>query len=340
MSDLFEKLLIIRTPGIGPVRYMELIRKFGCAAAVVDSLGITADFRDSVLREMDAAQRMNIHYISDDSDFYPANLRDIKNHPPIITVRGNLETLTHPTVSIVGTRHATGVGMKFVADMANAFAEHGMTVVSGMAIGTDSAAHRGALRATGNANTIAVLAGGVDYVWPLENESLYWEIVERGAIISEMPVGFVPVATNFVQRNRWVAGISDKLILSEADMKSGSMTTARFAIDFGRDVWAIPSHPADLRGMGPNSLIRSGDAKLCVGIQDFFADTQKEKTKTKIQKKNDSENNVFDKIGTIPVSESVLAELVKKSVSEIKTELVVLELQGLVRKVDGGYVRV
>ena len=340
MSDLFEKLLIIRTPGIGPVRYMELIRKFGCAAAVVDSLGITADFRDSVLREMDAAQRMNIHYISDDSDFYPANLRDIKNHPPIITVRGNLETLTRPTVSIVGTRHATGVGMKFVADMANAFAEHGMTVVSGMAIGTDSAAHRGALRATGNANTIAVLAGGVDYVWPLENESLYWEIVERGAIISEMPVGFVPVATNFVQRNRWVAGISDKLILSEADMKSGSMTTARFAIDFGRDVWAIPSHPADLRGMGPNSLIRSGDAKLCVGIQDFFADTQKEKTKTKIQKKNDSENNVFDKIGTIPVSESVLAELVKKSVSEIKTELVVLELQGLVRKVDGGYVRV
>lgn len=340
MSDLFEKLLIIRTPGIGPVRYMELIRKFGCAAAVVDSLGITADFRDSVLREMDAAQRMNIHYISDDSDFYPANLREIKNHPPIITVRGNLETLMHPNVSIVGTRHATGVGMKFVADMANAFVEHGMTVVSGMAIGTDSAAHRGALRATGNANTIAVLAGGVDYVWPLENESLYWEIVERGAIISEMPVGFVPVATNFVQRNRWVAGISDKLILSEADMKSGSMTTARFAIDFGRDVWAIPSHPADLRGMGPNSLIRSGDAKLCIGVQDFFADTQKEKIKTKIQKKNDSENNVFDKIGTIPVSESVLAELVKKSVSEIKAELVVLELQGLVRKVDGGYVRV
>ena len=340
MSDLFEKLLIIRTPGIGPVRYMELIRKFGCAAAVVDSLGITADFRDSVLREMDVAQRMNIHYISDDSDFYPVNLREIKNHPPIITVRGNLETLTHPTVSIVGTRHATGVGMKFVADMANAFAEHGVTVVSGMAIGTDSAAHRGALRATGNANTIAVLAGGVDYVWPLENESLYWEIVERGAIISEMPVGFVPVATNFVQRNRWVAGISDKLILSEADMKSGSMTTARFAIDFGRDVWAIPSHPADLRGMGPNSLIRSGDAKLCIGVQDFFADTQKEKIKTKIQKKNDSENNVFDKIGTIPVSESVLAELVKKSVSEIKAELVVLELQGLVRKVDGGYVRV
>jgi DNA processing protein len=137
-----------------------------------------------------------------------------------------------------------------------------------------------------------------------------------------------------------VAGISDKLILSEADMKSGSMTTARFAIDFGRDVWAIPSHPADSRGAGPNSLIRNGDAKLCIGIQDFFPDTQKEKIKTKNQKKDDSENSVFDKIGSVPVSESVLTELVKKTISEIKSELVVLELQGLVRKVDGGYVRV
>ena len=340
MSDLFKKLLIIRTPKIGPVRYAELIAKFGSVDAVVDFLNPDSDFRDSVLREMDVAQKMNIHYVSDDSDFYPSALRDLKNHPPIITVRGNLETLTRPTVSIVGTRHATGVGMKFVADMAATFAEDNIAVVSGMAIGTDSAAHRGALRATGNTNTIAVLAGGVDYIWPLENESLYWEIVERGAVISEMPVGFVPVATNFVQRNRWVAGISDKLILSEADMKSGSMTTARFAIDFGRDVWAIPSHPADFRGAGPNSLIRSGDAKLCVGIQDFFADAQKEKIKTKNQKKNDSENSVFDKIGSVPVSESVLTELVKKSVSEIKSELVVLELQGLVRKVDGGYVRI
>jgi DNA processing protein len=340
MSDLFKKLLIIRTPKIGPVRYSELVARFGSVDAVVDFLNPDSNFRDGVLREMDAAHKMNIHYVSDDSEFYPSSLRNVKNHPPIISVRGNLETLTKPTVSIVGTRHATGVGMKFVADMATAFAEHDVSVVSGMAIGTDTAAHRGALRAAGNSNTIAVLAGGVDYIWPLENESLYCEIVERGVIISEMPVGFVPVATNFVQRNRWIAGISDKLILSEADMKSGSMTTARFAIDFGRDVWAIPSHPADFRGAGPNSLIRNGDAKLCVGIQDFFQDTQKEKMKIKNPKKDDSENSVFDKIGSVPVSESVLTELVKKTVSEIKSELVVLELQGLIRKVDGGYVRV
>ena len=242
-------------------------------------------------------------------------------------------------VSIVGTRHATASGMGFVADIAQNFAENDIAVVSGMAIGTDTAAHRGALRVAGNSQTVAVLAGGVDYIWPLENESLYWEIVERGCVISEMPVGFVPVATNFIQRNRWVAGLSDTLILGEADLKSGSMTTARFAIDFGRDVWAIPSHPTDSRGLGPNTLIRSGDAKMCLGVSDFFKTAKNDVKKIKSLEKNDSENNLIDKIGNIPVSESVLAQLVKKSVSEIKADLVVLELQGLIRKVDGGYVR-
>ena len=196
------------------------------------------------------------------------------------------------------------------------------------------------MRASGNVQTIAVLAGGVDYIWPVENESLYYQILERGAVISEMPVGFEPRTTNFVQRNRWIAGLSEKLILGEADMQSGSMTTARFATEYGREVWAIPSHPLDPRALGPNSLIRSGDAKLCIGVQDFFCDDKKEKNNKKIITKNDSENVLIDNLGNIPVSESVLAEIVKKSVSEIKSELVVLELQGLVRKVDGGYVKI
>lgn len=340
MSDLFEKLLIIRTPGIGPVKYNDLIRRFGSVHDAAMSLNADVQFRDGVLREMDRANQLGIHYIADDDELYPARLREIKNHPPVISVRGNLEVLQKKMVSMVGTRHATAAGMEFVADMAQQFASHDMVVVSGMAIGTDTAAHRGALRASGDTQTIAVLAGGADYIWPVENESLYWEIVARGAIISEMPVGYVPVATNFVQRNRWVAGLADTLILGEADMKSGSMTTARFAIDYGRDVWAIPSHPSDLRGVGPNTLIRNGDAKLCMGPGDFFENAKKDKLNKKISEKNESENSLIDAIGTIPTSESVLADVVKKSIAEIKTELVVLELQGLVRKVDGGYVRV
>ncbi len=339
MSDLFEKLLILRSPRVGPVKYTELISKFGSADEVLRYLNITQDFKDAVLREMDLARKLNIHYISDEDARYPQNLKGLPNRPPVITVRGNLDVLSRSMVGMVGTRHATAAGQKLVADIAQAFANHGHVVVSGMAIGTDSAAHRGALRAAGNAQTIAVLAGGADYIWPIENESLYYQILERGAVISEMPVGFEPRAANFVQRNRWIAGLSEKLILGEADMKSGSMTTARFAIDYGRDVWAIPSHPLDARALGPNSLIRSGNAKLCMGAQDFFADSQKEKNNKKIIDKNDSENMLVDNLGNIPVSESVLAEIVKKSISEIKSELVVLELQGLVRKVDGGYVK-
>ena len=337
MSDIFNKLLILRSPGIGPARYNELLRRFETPAAVVDFLRVSVEHRDSILREMEAAQRLGVRYVCDTDERYPVNLQQIKNHAPVIAVRGNLDVLNKKMVSMVGTRHATAVGMGFVADIAQKFAEHDYAVVSGMAIGTDTAAHRGALRAQGNAITVAVLAGGVDYIWPLENESLYYEVLERGAVISEMPVGYVPVATNFVQRNKLVAGLGEKLILGEADLKSGSMTTARFAIDMKREIWAIPSHPADLRAVGPNSLIRNGLAHMCMGPDDFFGI---EKKQIKKLKKVDAENNLIDALGMIPVSESVLAEVVKKSVSEIKAQLVVLELQGFVRKVDGGYVRV
>ncbi len=336
MSDVFNKLLILRSPGIGPARYNDLLRQFETPAAAVDFLNVSDEMRDSVLREMERAEQLGVRYICDTDAQYPENLRAVKNHAPVISVRGNLSVLGKKMVAVVGTRHATATGMGFVADIAQKFAEHNYAVVSGMAIGTDTAAHRGALRANENAVTIAVLAGGVDYVWPLENESLYYEILERGLVISEMPVGFVPVATNFVQRNKLIAGLGEKLILGEADLKSGSMTTARFAIDMKREIWAIPSHPADLRAFGPNSLIRDGVARMCMGADDFFGTIKKD---VKILKKVDAENNLIDALGMIPVSESVLADVVKKSVPEIKAQLVVLELQGLVRKVDGGYVR-
>lgn len=340
MSDIFDRLLILRSPGVGPVGYQKLIRQFGSVAGAADNLRNDVALCDEVRREMDVAAENSVQFITDDSEYYPVSLKNVKNHPPVICVRGNVETLTQPMVGIVGTRHATATGMRFVAELAENFAGHNVVVVSGMAIGTDTAAHRGALRADGNTQTVAVLAGGVDYIWPLENESLYWEIVERGAIVSEMPVGFVPRTTNFVQRNRWVAGMSQKLILSEADLNSGSMRTARFAIDLDRELWAIPGHPSDARSCGPNSLIAGGVAHLCSGVGDFFKTGEKNvKNFVQSEKNDDCENLVLDALGTIPVSESVLADVVKKSVSEIKRVLVVLELRGLVQKQNGGYVR-
>ena len=336
MNEIYESLLILRSPKVGPVAYNELVSRFGSVSAAVEFLNPGAEHRDSVLREMDVARRLNIEYIMDTDSRYPAMLRAVKNHPPVLTARGNIDTLRCESVAMVGTRHATAIGMEFVADIANAFAAHGISVVSGMAIGTDSAAHIGALRAAGNMNTVAVLAGGADYIWPMENEKLYYEILERGVVVSDMPVGFIPKGTNFVQRNRIIAAIGSKLILSEADLNSGSMKTVDFAEKFGRTIYAIPSHPADLRGMGPNSLIRSGRAILCMGASDFFANTEKSPEKSS---DTESENDVFDKIGTVPLSESVLAEIVGKNITEIKRELVILELQGLIRKTDSGYVR-
>jgi len=341
MTDLFDKLLILRSPGVGPVAYEKLIRQFGSVAAAADSVRGDMALVDAVKREMDMADKIGAHYICDDDEFYPVSLKNIKGHPPVIVARGNLETLARPAVAIVGTRHATAAGMNLVADLAESFASHNVAVVSGMAIGTDTAAHRGALRADGNAQTIAVLGGGVDYIWPVENESLYYEIIERGVVVSEMPVGFVPRGTNFVQRNRWIAGIANKVILSEADLKSGSMRTAEFALEYARELWAVPSHPSDSRAAGPNHLIATGAAKLCSGIGDFFSDSSKVVKKDVNNLKNsDAENILLDALGTVPVSESVLADVVKKSISEIKRDLVVLELRGLVRKTTNGYVRV
>jgi len=337
MNDLLKKLLILRTPGVGPVKYNNLLERYGDLDAIIDSLNLSDDFVDSVKREIEMANDMNVEYIFETDSRYPRELLNIKNHPIVLCVRGNIGTLCKKKVSIVGTRHSTATGMNFVSELANAFSEHDYAVVSGMALGTDSAAHIGALKSNGDAQTIAVLAGGVDYIWPIENESLYYEILQRGVVLSEMPVGFKPTAQNFVQRNRWVAALSELLILSEADMKSGSMTTARFAIDYKKSVFAVPGHPSDPRSVGPNSLIRNGMATLCMSKKDFFDDEKNEKDK-KNEKNYKPKNDIMDKLGMIPVSESVLANLVKKSVPEIKAELVVLELQGLIRKQDGGYV--
>ena len=140
---MYEKLLILRTPGIGPAKYNNLLARFGSVADVVRAIAPGVELRDAVAREMERAQQLNIHYISDDDARYPDSLRRVKNHPPVISVRGNINALHQNMVAMVGTRHATAAGMNFVADMAHAFAKNNVTVVSGMAIGTDTAASWG-----------------------------------------------------------------------------------------------------------------------------------------------------------------------------------------------------
>ena len=340
-ENLFYKLLIFRSRGIGAVKYHELIRDSGSAEAAVESLHVSGELMDSVKREIELAESIGVKYLTDDSDLFPEIYKSVRNHAPIISVRGNINTLKKKTVGIVGTRHASAAGIKFTSTLAHEFSSNGFAVVSGMAMGTDTAAHSGALLNSGDSETIAVLAGGVDYIWPSENEKLYREILMRGAVISDMPVGFVPVASNFIARNRIVAGISERLILGEADEKSGSVTTANFALEYGRQLWAIPGHPSDERSVGPNRFIANGLAKLCGGSNDFFANNvSDDHKKHQTSNKEILSNELLDLIGSIPVSEDVLTNIVKKNISQISSELVVLELNGLIKKTAFGYVRV
>ena len=167
MDMLLKKLLILRTSGIGPAKYNALLSQYGDDDAILDALVLSDDFIDSVKREIDLAYSLNIEYICDTDSKYPKRLKAIKNHPIVISARGNLDTLIKPSVAMVGTRHSTAAGMKFISNLAESFVSHNFSVVSGMAMGTDTAAHVGALKTTGNTQTIAVLAGGVDYIWPV-----------------------------------------------------------------------------------------------------------------------------------------------------------------------------
>lgn len=332
MDSLYKKLLILRSPNIGSVKYFELLSKFKTLDNIVDFIKPSDLVFKTVDKELETANKLNIKFIENDSFLYPKNLSELRNQPVILTVRGNISTLNKKSVSIVGTRHASVAGIKIASNLAEAFADNNYCVISGMAIGTDTYSHIGALKSKGDSNTIAILAGGIDYIWPKENEKLYYQIVEKGLIISEMPIGFKPQKGNFIQRNRIIAGLCDKFIIGEADEKSGSMSTARFAIEYKKDVYAIPSHPTDNRSFGPNSLIQNGKAKLCNGVKTFF--DKKEEIK------KDLSSDLLNALSSVPVSESVLTSILGKTISSIKSELVILESKGLVIKQNGGYIKI
>jgi DNA processing protein len=178
----------------------------------------------------------------------------IDDAPPLLTLRGNIAAFAVPMVAIVGSRNASGAGMKFTQTIARELGEAGLAVVSGLARGIDAAAHRASL-ATG---TVAVLAGGLDVVYPPEHESLLDAILPSGAALSEMPLGYEPRGRDFPRRNRLISGLSLGVVIVEAAKRSGSLITARFALEQGREVFAVPGSPLDPRAEGTNGLIKQG----------------------------------------------------------------------------------
>lgn len=270
-AQRLDWLRLIRTPHVGPSGFKSLINRYGGAEAALDALPglpgrrrLTPCPREVAERERDAVVRLGARFLAPGEAGYPTLLRHSPSPPPLLTVWGE-GAVDRPAVAIVGPRNASAMGLKFTTSLAHDLSEAGLLVVSGLARGVDAAAHEASL---GN-GTAACLAGGLDRIYPPEHEGLAAAIRERGALVSEMPLGHGPRAKDFPRRNRLVAGMALGTVVVQAALRSGSLITARLANEMGRDVFAVPGFPLDPRAEGTNRLIRDG-ATLITGADDVL----------------------------------------------------------------------
>lgn len=271
-----EWLTLARTERVGPVAFDQLIGRFGSARDALDALpdlsrraGLSAGARlpteAEIDRELERGAALGARLIAACEPDFPQALAALDPPPPIIWARGRVDALARSSVAVVGARVASAAGQRFARGLAADLGRAGQVVVSGMARGVDGAAHEGALQ-TG---TVAVLAGGVDDVYPPEHAGLYARIIESGCAVSESPPGREATARDFPRRNRIIAGLSRAVVVVEAELRSGSLITARLAAEQGREVLAVPGSPLDPRARGTNDLIRQG-AALCEGVDDVL----------------------------------------------------------------------
>jgi DNA processing protein len=264
-AERLDWLRLIRSENVGPRTFQALLQHFGSAGAALDGLpdlarrggaaqpGRICSQADAA-RELDTARDLGIALIALGEPDYPPHLQAIHDPPPLIAVAGALATLARPSIAIVGSRNASAVGIKMAERLARDFGANGFIVVSGLARGIDAAAHRGSLAS----GTVAVLAGGLDRVYPEEHADLLASVTAAGAAISEMPLGWEPRARDFPRRNRLISGLALGVVLVEAAARSGSLITARFALEQGREVFAVPGSPLDPRAEGTNRLLKQG----------------------------------------------------------------------------------
>ncbi|MCC9622705.1 DNA-processing protein DprA [Thalassospira sp. MA62] len=274
-SERLARMRLARSTNVGPVTFQKLLARFGTGCDAIDALPALAAqngkgrkieiaSRETVIAEIEQGKACGARPIIFGDPDYPDLLAQIEDAPPYFYAIGRTELLMQPAIGMVGARNASANGRGFARKLAHEVSEAGYIVVSGMARGIDGAAHDAALDPSlnGSGGTIAVLGGGVDVVYPREHQELYERICHQGCVISEMPPGLTPQARHFPRRNRIISGLSRGIVVVEASRNSGSLITARFAGEQGRDVFAVPGSPTDPRSAGPNSLLRDG-AILC-----------------------------------------------------------------------------
>lgn len=274
-ADIVARLRLIRSDRIGPVTYAQLVARFGSAQTALDALpdlarrGGGRPVRVASVaeaeHEIDKVARLGARYLFRDDEAYPALLAEIDSPPPALIISGDAALLARPMVAMVGARNASAAACRFARQLARDLGQTGTSVVSGLARGIDTSAHDGSLEG----GTVAVIAGGIDIFYPPENEDRQRAIAAQGLLIAEQPPGTEPRARHFPYRNRIIAGLAAGTVVIEAAPKSGSLITARFAADYGREVMAIPGSPLDPRAQGCNQLIRDG-ATLVQNAEDVL----------------------------------------------------------------------
>jgi len=364
-EDRLDRLRLIRSRRVGAVTFHRLLAEHGSARAALTALpevaraaGV-ADYRPCPVEvaqaEMAEARVAGAVALYHGGPGYPSLLAELPDAPPVLWVQGDAGLLSRPMIAVVGARNASSLGIRMARRLAEGLGQAGYVVVSGLARGIDSEAHMAAM-ATG---TVAVQAGGVDVVYPEENAALAGEIRQKGCRLSEQPMGVAPQTRHFPQRNRIVAGLAHAVVVVEAAGRSGSLITARMALDQGRDVMAVPGHPFDARAAGCNTLIRDG-ATLVRGAQDVLealghaaapdtAETGEVVAapvlpgpppgpRPPLAETAAIHRLILDRLGPSPLAEDQLVRDLAMPPAALAPEILALELEGRVCRQPGGLI--
>lgn len=351
-------LRLSRSDNVGPKTFRELINLYGSAAAALEALpeltrrggGRTIRIATpaEAEREMARAQACGVHFVALGEKDYPARLRRIASAPPLLAVRGEASCLARPMVGLVGARNASLAGIKMAALLARDLGAAGFATVSGLARGIDAAAHEASL-ATG---TVAVLAGGHDRIYPPENEPLLARLLVSGAAVSEMPMGHEPRARDFPRRNRLIAGLALGLVVVEAAERSGSLITARMALEENREVFAVPGSPLDPRAAGTNRLLKQG-ATLVTEVADVLTVLspilarppggedgleEEEHALDAGDPGDDARSRILALLGPVPATVDDIVRTSGCGAAAVRVVLLELELAGRLQREPGGRV--
>jgi DNA processing protein len=349
-EDQLAWLRLLRSRRVGVATFYRLMAEYGDAQTCLEHLPKIAKAAgedtyapcsvQSAQNEIKNGHRFGAKLVFRGGSHYPALLNDLTDAPPILWIKGRFELLARPAIALVGARNASSLGMRMSRFLATELGDAGYVVCSGLARGIDAAAHAASI----GTGTMAVVGGGIDVPYPIENAQLMKTIESQGVILSEQPMGMQPIARHFPLRNRIISGVSQALVVIEAAAKSGSLITARNALDQGRDVYAVPGHPFDARASGCNMLIRDGAVlvRKAQDVIDALSPRNDPVTPTPAKRSlrdiADLHSQILSRLSPSPLAEDQIIRDLGISAAQAASTIVDLEIDGKIQRINGGMI--